>query len=132
MSNEHKSTKLSRKQVGTIGIVVGLVLLLVVGGLLVWQLKQNNTDLTKVEVVKAKVARHYVLPTNEQPALATITDSKKLTSSFFKKAQNGDKVLIYQKNQVAILYRPSIDRIIAVGPVVIDTPQGGTSATTTP
>lgn len=132
MSNEQKSSKISRKQVGTIGIVVGLVLLLLVGGLLVWKLKQNNTDLTKVEVVKAKVARHYVLPTNEQPALATITDSKKLTSSFFKKAQNGDKVLIYQKNQVAILYRPSIDRIIAVGPVVIDTPQGGTSSTTTP
>jgi DMSO/TMAO reductase YedYZ molybdopterin-dependent catalytic subunit len=62
------------------------------------------------------------------PALATVTDTSKLTSPFFKKSQNGDKKLIYQTNQVAIIYRPKIDRIIVVGPVSIDTSPSATSS----
>lgn len=130
MTDKKESSKMmSRKQLGTAGIIIGLILLTVIGTVIFLQTKKQNSDLTNVEVVKTRVSRHFVLPTNEQPALATITDQKKLTSAFFKQAQNGDKILIYQKNQVAIIYRPSIDRIIAVGPVAIDTPQGSASTT---
>lgn len=132
MAEKLRKSRLDRKQLGTIGIVVGLVLLTLVGTALFIQNKQRREDLTNVDVVKARVARHYVLPSNEQPALATITDRNKLTSAFLKKAQNGDKVLIYQTNQIAIIYRPSIDRIIAVGPVAIDTPQGSAGSNSSP
>lgn len=132
MAEKLRKSRPDRKQLGTIGIVVGLVLLTLVGTALFIQNKQRREDLTNVDVVKARVARHYVLPSNEQPALATITDRNKLTSAFLKKAQNGDKVLIYQTNQIAIIYRPSIDRIIAVGPVAIDTPQGSASSNSSP
>jgi|SRR5665213_1388855 len=89
---------------------------------------QKKPNLNNITVITKDVGRHYLLPTNEQPALATITDKSKLTSGLFVHAQNGDKVLIYQTNKVAIIYRPSIDRIIAVGPVAIDTPPNGQAA----
>lgn len=77
---------------------------------------------TTVFVVKDLVGRHMVLPEDEEPALATVTDKTKISTDFFKQAENGDKLLIYQDHKTAIIYRPSLDKIIAVGPVSIDTP----------
>lgn len=104
-----------------LGVVAAVVLVL---GLRTLGGKQNQDS---VEVVKQEVARHMVLPTNEQPALATITDHNKLSTPFLKQTQNGDKLLIYQTNKKVIIYRPSIDRIINVGPVVIDSASPSTS-----
>lgn len=119
----HKKSKLAflRRRIGRLSvgtITAALLLVLIAGGILVY--RNNHSTPQTVETVKQEIARHYVLPTDEQPALATITDKKKLSSQFFKRAENGDKVLIYQKNQIAIVYRPSIDRVVSVGPVAID------------
>jgi hypothetical protein len=116
-----KSRLLSKKAI----IVYVVVLVLVTAGavgLLVLRHPQDQ-DLNSVEVIKQKISHHMLLPKDEQPALATITDHTKLTTPFLKKTQNGDKVLIYQKAQRAIIYRPSIDRIVDVGPVSIETPK---------
>jgi hypothetical protein len=68
-----------------------------------------------------------VLPTGEQPTIATVSDINKLRSqSFFTHARNGDKVLIYTKAQEAILYDPYANKIVEVGPVNM------TQATPTP
>lgn len=88
----------------------------------------NTANLNDVKTVKAKVEAHYLLPTDEEPALATVTDKNKLNTPFLKKAENGDKILIYQQNQVAIIYRPSIDRVVSVGPVTIDAPPQATQS----
>jgi hypothetical protein len=54
------------------------------------------------------------LPT-EKPTIATVENTKKLTSqAFFKNARNGDKVLMYTQTKKAILYRPSEDKVIEV------------------
>lgn len=67
------------------------------------------------------IGRHIELPKDESPGLATVTDKNKLANqAFFTKAQNGDKVLIYQKSSQAILYRPSIDKIIKVSAIKSD------------
>ena len=59
-----------------------------------------------------------LLPQNETPTLATVSDLHALEGqAFFKNAKEGDKVLMYLRSQRAILYRPSIDRIIEVGPI---------------
>ncbi|MEO5948918.1 MAG: hypothetical protein ABIP74_00790 [Candidatus Saccharimonas sp.] len=80
-------------------------------------------DNASVERVVKSVQRHVVLPSDEVPALLTVTDSSKLTTQFLKQSQNGDRILVYKNHQKAIIYRPSVDRIIDIGPVVIDTPQ---------
>ena len=55
------------------------------------------------------------LPSDETPTLATVTDREKLTDQpFIRKSENGDKVLIYTNAGRAILYRPSVGKIVDV------------------
>jgi hypothetical protein len=56
---------------------------------------------------------------DEQPTeVATIDDVKKLSdNAFFDRAANGDMILIYQTSKIAVLYRPSTGKVIAIGPV---------------
>ncbi len=61
-----------------------------------------------------KIGAHMVLP-SEKPTIATVEDTKKLTAQpFFKNARKGDKVLMYTASKKAILYRPSVDKVIEV------------------
>ncbi len=71
-----------------------------------------------------QVGKLMELPLGEEPTIATVSDVQKLKDQpFFTSAQNGDKVLIYQKAKKAILYRPSTQKIVEVGPVNIDPSQ---------
>lgn len=83
------------------------------------KLLNNPTQAAQAEVkdLIAKVGNLMVLP-DENPTIATVSDPKKLVDQpFFVKAILGDKVLIYSKAREAILYRPSINKIIQVAPV---------------
>ncbi len=82
--------------------------------------KKQQASLNNVGVITSKVGEIFLLPADEKPALATVTNSKKISSNFAGKVKNGDKILIYQTNKRAIVYRPSINRIIDVQAVVID------------
>lgn len=86
---------------------------------------QAETDALIIEVGKL-----IVLPADEKPTVATITDVDKLKDQpLFKNAKNGDKVLIYTTANKAILYRPSEKRIIEVGSVNIGNQEQPTVAT---
>ena len=79
------------------------------------------------EITKA-LSRHIVVP-EEEPNIGTITDTSILASQpFFAKAALGDKIIIYKNAGKAIIYRPSIDRIIEFGPINV----GATSSSTLP
>lgn len=102
-------------------------LLLVSVAVLLWlKLNSKTQNLNSVNVIKSRVSRLYELPSNEEPALATVTNSQKLTSIFSGKVKDGDRVLIYQKNKKAIVYRPSLNKIVDVEPVTIDAPPSQT------
>ncbi|HEV2412418.1 MAG TPA: hypothetical protein VGS28_01275 [Candidatus Saccharimonadales bacterium] len=67
-----------------------------------------------------EVSRLYQLPSG-QPTVAQIKDISKLAGqSFFKDAQNGDYVLIYTSEKIAIIYRGSTNQIVNVGPVQVN------------
>ncbi|MEX2006791.1 MAG: hypothetical protein WD877_01270 [Candidatus Saccharimonadales bacterium] len=73
-----------------------------------------------VDQTVAKVSKLVALPANETPTLATVSDVSKLKSqTFFAKAENGDKVLIYTQARLAVLYRPAIDKVINIAPLNI-------------
>ena len=66
-----------------------------------------------------KVSALIQLPSGETPSMATITDaaSAKKVQPFLASAQNGDVLIVYAKAGEALLYRPSTDKLVAVGPV---------------
>lgn len=97
---------------------------------------KNNPDASKqaqeskVNDIKAKVAKLIAVPTDETPTLATVTDVTKLKDQpFFKDAQNGDAILIFPQAKKAIIYRESANQLINVGPIAItsDSAANGTA-----
>lgn len=67
-----------------------------------------------------QVGKIAILPENEEPTVATVTDPSKLSDQpFFAHSKAGDKVLIYQEASRAILYRPSENKIIEIAPLTI-------------
>lgn len=109
-----------------------LVLLIGVGGFFAYQVydKQrreisrlsNPQESAKAESerIKDEVSSLIVLPADEEPTIATVVDSSKLDNQpFFANAQNGDRVVMYAKAKKAILYRPSIKKLVEVAPINI-------------
>lgn len=65
----------------------------------------------------SEIGAVYELPSTETPVVATVEDVTKFDSQpFFAKAQNGDKLLIFNDAKWAFLYRPSTQKIINSGP----------------
>jgi hypothetical protein len=64
-----------------------------------------------------------VLP-EEEPVLFTVNDAVLLKSqqAFFKDAENGDVLLVFQTSGKALIYRESSDKIINAGPVSFQQP----------
>ncbi len=78
---------------------------------------ENPTPSTQEEIKQLviEVGKFLVLPTDETPTLATISDPEKLRDQpFFANAEAGDKVLIYTVSRKAILWRPSISKIVEI------------------
>lgn len=72
-----------------------------------------------------QVSKLIILPQDEQPTIATVTDTEKLKDqAFFANAQAGDKVIIYTTAKKAILFRPSENKIVEVAPLNINADQG--------
>ncbi len=109
--------------------IIAVVSLLVLGGA-GYTYMNLNIDKSDSTALIQKIGRHYLLPSKEEPVIATVTDRTKLTTEFLKAARNGDKLLVYEKSGVAIIYRPSIDKLVRVGPVSI-APTDGSPATGT-
>ncbi len=78
--------------------------------------KNNNIENKKQKVEElliSKVNKIYSFPIGEIPTIATVTNTEALkNSTFFTLAKLGDKVLIFKKGNRAVLYRPSINKII--------------------
>jgi hypothetical protein len=70
-----------------------------------------------------RVGQLIQLPQNETPTMATITNAAvvKQTQPFLANALNGDVLVVYPNAQTALLYRPSTNKLIAVGPVTSGT-----------
>lgn len=109
-------------------VVVPTVLFVVAAGVAysfyvqVADLKKNPQAEAQAEVknVVEQVAKLIVLPTDEDPTLATVVDPDKLRDQpFFANAQKGDRVLIYTKARKAILYNPTSHKIVDVAPINI-------------
>ena len=105
------------------------ILLAILAGGLIFSVGVNIALLSKIKKIEnpsqfaadetkkivADIGKIIVLPTDENPTLATVSDPTKLKDQkFFAHAEIGDKVLLYQASQKAILWRPSTKKIIEI------------------
>lgn len=104
-------------------IILGLSVIIAVFSFIKYQEAMNKEDKTvseinnKDEVDKfvKEIGAYIELPEEETPTMATVSDVSKLANQpFFKNAQNGDIVLIYNNAKKAILYRPSTKKVIDI------------------
>lgn len=104
-------------------IFIWVLILVVIAGLigttlffyLQYQKLKKGTAPDDVAEITKKVSKLMELPSGETPTLATVNDKTKLTEAgFFQKAENGDKVLLFLQAEKAVLYRPSINKIIDI------------------
>lgn len=85
-------------------------------------LKEDPTKLAREEREKlvSLVSKLAVLPGDEEPVVATVTDKEQLKDQpSFAKAENGDKILIYSKAKKAYIYNQTKNMIVDIVPVNI-------------
>lgn len=112
-------------------VAIGIVILLALGvagyfAKQYYDLRANPNMAAEDETNRlvSSVGKLYELPTDEKPVVGSVQDKEKLKDqAFFKNAQDGDKILIYQNNKLAIIYRQKDDKLINVGPITLDQAQ---------
>lgn len=113
------SNNYTRNKFVGVAVLAVMLMILVSCGVIWWV--QSNPKKSELDIVKAKVGRLYILPTNETPALVTVLDQAKLSSAYLKQyAKKGDKLLLYQKTRRVVIYRPSLDKIVDIGVLELD------------
>lgn len=76
----------------------------------------------EVSALLEKVGKLIVLPQNEEPTVATITDAEALKQeqSFYIDAKNGNRVIIYMQAKKAIIYDEENNILVNVGPIFLN------------
>lgn len=106
-------------------IITGLILAMVLCVGAVFQLyselkilkNPNLAEQREIESIVKKLGKLMELPLGETPTVATVTDPEKLKDqAFFLNSKVGDKVVVYEKSQKVILFRPNENKIIEVSP----------------
>lgn len=137
-------------------ILVIIVILIVAGGLYYWlsqakapagaglgavgAAQDQAASASQVKALLDKLGAHLILPTGEVPQIGTIDDPIQAAKvqPFVAGAQKGDLLIVYVKAKKAIVYSPSRDLIVNVGPITIDpaaqaaAAKQATTPTTTP
>lgn len=111
--------------------IIVVIVIVIAAGYYIWKV-YNPQNLTQTEVDKAsqeqilsilsRVKRHLILPENELPQVAEIKDAAQASKEqpFLNGSQNGDFLIVYANAGKAIVYSPTRDLIINVGPVQVN------------
>lgn len=115
-------------------ILVIVIIILLAGGL-IWaitkyQKTNGGASLAAIATVSQqqstaellqKVGQHLDLPAGETPQVYVIQDASQLVSQqpFWVGVTNGDVALIYMTARKAVVYSPTRDKIVNVGPIYL-------------
>lgn len=145
------SVKTAKSGGSMIHLVVEVILVLAIAGLgyYAMQLNTKNSDLQQqvnilkdnpaikaqketADTVKA-VSKLTALPTGEEPQLYKINNPQVAAKqqTFFTNSKSGDILLVYINANKAILYRPSTNKIVTVGPINLSATNAANGTKTT-
>ncbi len=109
--------RFTRKKMAVIAVAVILSIITFAVG---WQLfSKSNPQETRLVTRIRSMAE---VPQDEIPTVQTITDKNKATQAFLQQSEDGDKLVLFVQSKIAVLYRPSTDRIVALGPIELSAP----------
>jgi hypothetical protein len=78
----------------------------------------NARIVREQQALISEIGEFLILPNDETPTIATVTDKRKLAKQeLFKEAENGDVLLAYPIAKKLILYRPENHIIITVATI---------------
>ncbi len=103
--------------------VMVVVVLVILGGYFIYEKYFNLTPTEKAKkelaAAVAGVSKLIILPQGDEPVLATVTDAKTLIAqqAFFAGSENGDQLLLFPRNLKAVLWSPSRNVVVNVGPI---------------
>lgn len=112
--------KLQRATGNFFGILLLLAVILLAStvylGKVVYDLKKPALSAeAEVRRLVEEVGKAMILPQEELPTVAKVADVSQLANQpFFQNARTGDEILIYEQARKAILWRPSVRRIVEV------------------
>jgi len=77
----------------------------------------------QIKVLVNKVSKLINVP-EETPVIATIIKADQLIAEqkFYAGSKDGDYLMVFPQAQKAIIYRENEDRLINVGPIIVDQP----------
>ena len=135
--NRFTIKKIDKEKILQYGLPTVAVLAIICAGYFFYQnhqLKQNPQTISAREIrsVIKKVSSLAVLPMNEVPTVATVSDLNALKGqAFFADAKKGDKVIIYRDAKKAILFDPIANKIITMAPLNVSENKKSDTSTTT-
>lgn len=84
---------------------------------------QQELSKTQTNQLLGEMRSIILLPSNEDPVVATVTDINLLKSQpFYQDAKNGDRVVVFVNAKKAYIYRPDEKKIINVGAFETEAP----------
>ena len=101
----------------TIILIISAVVAVTVIGSVARQYLNTRKSAMDTKSITGQLSDLMLLPDGE-PKIATVVDADRLKQKdiFYKRAENGDKVVIWKER--AVIYRPSIHKIVDFGIVV--------------
>jgi hypothetical protein len=100
-------------------IILVAIVVVCLGVIFINKIKEQNTSGSvkekEMNALILKVSKLYLFPGDEVPTVAIVSDPKLLENQAFStEAVKGDDVLFFKKAGRAVLYRPSINKIIEI------------------
>jgi hypothetical protein len=82
----------------------------------------GGIDTASDDAVLQAVANLMILPAEPEPIIALVADAERLRTeqAFYRGAENGDMLLVFPQSRQAVVYRPSSNKIVNVGPLIVD------------
>lgn len=104
-------------------LIVLVVVLLGSSSFLGWQVYQMRKPLMSSEATVRKLVDEVgvaiILPPDELPTVAKVADATQLANQpFFVNARTGDDILIYAAAKKAILWRPTVHKVVEVSSLI--------------
>ncbi len=95
--------------------------------------KTDQLSEKQVASIVKKISKLIVVPSDEKPMIVPILNADELIAEqrFYIGSEDGDYVIVYPNAKKAIIYRESENKLINVGPVIVDQPATTTTQQST-